>query len=107
VKQNTAMTHMNDSSVCLCVLNSSRRQSGDVPGRVHKWHIPPNSRESQPLDSRVLFRSVAVGSARLDLTPWCGRCDEDVEDVFFLDDGANVVVAVSDRSHNAWSASSF
>jgi hypothetical protein len=30
--------------------------------------------------------------------PSCFRGDEDVEDVFFLDDGANVAVAVSDRS---------
>ncbi len=27
----------------------------------------------------------------------CRRGDEDVEDVFFLDDGANVIAAVSDR----------
>lgn len=63
-----------------CSVIASDRQTGDVPGRVHKWHVPPNARECYPLDSRVLF-----------------RCDEDVEDVFFLDDGANVVVAVSDR----------
>jgi hypothetical protein len=84
--------------VCVCVLKLIRRQTGDVPGRVHKWHVPPNARECYPLDSRVLFRfPLPLTADDMNITLSRCRCDEDVEDVFFLDDGANVVVAVSDR----------
>lgn len=34
------------------------RQIDDIPGRIHKWHVPQTSSEAFPLDSRVLFRLV-------------------------------------------------
>ncbi len=80
-----------------------------VPGRVHKWTVPQNASESFPLDSRVLFgfvpallRSLLKVLCSLHrkincLIRLCRRGDEDVEDVFFLDEGANVMAAVSDR----------
>ncbi len=55
------------SFIMKCNSNSSPdilfcRQIDDIPGRIHKWHVPQTSSESFPLDSRVLFRLVPISS---------------------------------------------
>ena len=66
--RSTKNTSIDSSCIMKCRCHNSAemlfcRQRDDIPGRIHKWHVPQTSSETFPLDSRVLFRSVPACAA--------------------------------------------
>jgi hypothetical protein len=96
-------------SPAACISGTCRRARASVtlstPASSSR-SLPPLPLSLQPLFFLFTFSSSATPFSRPPHRARCVfcrhalrcRCDEDVEDVFFLDEGANVVAAVSDRS---------